>query len=66
MEFTLIKAFVCGAVILLNFIFRAYSNYCIRRLFLQIQSENGHYPNDEEKLRSCYLAFSVHRVCSVR
>ena len=50
-------AYIMGGILGIIFILRAVSNYQMRRLFLQKQLENGNHPNDEEKWKSCLLAF---------
>ena len=54
----IISACVFGTIFCIFYVFRAISTYKLRRHFLKIQLEKGHYPNinDEEKCASCRIS----------
>ena len=53
----IIIAGISGGILCIDYILRARINYRMRRHFLENQLEKGNYPNDEEKWKSCILAF---------
>ena len=53
----IIIAGISGGILGIIYCFRARTNYQLRRHFLKNQLEKGNYPNDEEKCKSCFLAF---------
>ena len=53
-------SFVCAVILMVLSIFRIYTRFAQRRLFMRNQAEKGHYPNNE----GCIISFLGSWFCS--